>query len=300
MTNQDLSTRLNGIEAAIRNRPDSAITGGQLYDLMTAVAPNLDFREIVGIRKGPGALTAFVENHLGGVLTKAGNQGGDVLYQVDDRRIDEPVDHDSVQLWKNFVSPQSPRYIVFEPDRPRLASRLSPASAERGEKDIAKASYSEHDNVRKDFMNSLSEGDRNEINRIAGEDCRFQDWMIAIKEYSFDIVKRWGVWRKDNIFELFCSRIKELNLEEEVNNKIVSQIRNSQKAAYSRAISPRVKDVDVSRSTMSELRGTIQGQKFLLDPRELAQLAIEFMAIDDVRSLRIPLGAILDAMQSKR
>jgi hypothetical protein len=299
MENTDTHPQIAAIEGALRDRPDSTITGGQLFYLMQSIAPTLNFRELVGIQIGPGALTKFVENHLSGSIRRIGNQGGDVLYQLVGRTGGPNNEPEFDSLWKNFVSPSSPRHLVIEIASQRLAVRNTSASSEGEELEVAKASLTEHDLVRSKFMESLPTLESEAIMAHLPDNASFSDWIAAVKLHAPDAMRKWGLFRRDHLLALFTRRIESFGLDNAFHDKLIAQIKASQRATLERQ-----KDLKPFRSVVpssvsaSTLRLAVTDSP-IFEARNLAHSAIDLMGYDELRSLRVPLGMILDSIRSK-
>lgn len=298
MENHDIAGDLAAIETALRDRANPTITGGQLFSLMQSVAPRLNFRETVAIPRGPGALTEFVRVYLSGILEKIGNQGGDILYRVDGRDTDDLSNEETSNLWKNFVSPSSPRHLILERGSKRLVSRLNPASAENDEVELERASTEEHDQIRADFMATLSSSEADEMAKHVTPGTKFADWILALREHLPEAVRRWGLYRRDRLHDLFLQRVTALSLDATLKEKVINQIRASQHSAYERQKEAR------STSFTDPLHGkSLAGRKSQDDLSEAARVlthaAVDLMSYDELRTLKLPLGIVLDALRSR-
>ena len=290
------SAHLAAIEAALQGRPLPTITGAMLGSLIQSAAPELDFRALVGIPKGPGALKEFVASHLSGLLERTGNQGDDIIYRIKGHEI---TDAESVDIWKNFVSPSSPRHLVLERGRQRLVSRSAAASLDSDEVEIAKASEAEHDAIRASFMASLPPHEASEVAERVPQDAIFPVWISELRTHVPDVIRKWGVHRKDRLFNLFCERVDALKLDAALRDKVIAQIKASQHAAYARQKDEKASNKD-GRTSDRWIGNEHASDAVAVTARSLAHVAVDLMSYDDLRSLKLPLGVMLDAFSKRR
>ena len=295
----DIDDEIAAIEAELLLRPSSEITGGQLFSLMGHIAPGLNFREVVGILKGPGALTEFVQRYLSGALIRKGNQGGDTLYVIASHPGCDWSSNESRDLWQNFVSPSSPRHIVFEQNRGRLVSRATIASAADGEIAIARATDDEHDRIRADFVGKLGPDDAAALAQHAPPTENFPIWIAALRRHLPDQVRNWGVYRRDRLLELFKERIRALGVDASLESKVIEQINASQLAAYQKPKEPSHERLDGAKPGAVSQLSRKNPDMPITRARELAHIAVDLMDYDELRAIRLPLGIILDAVYSK-
>src|SRR3990167_1449485 len=234
MNVSDIRDELRAVEVALSNRPSPTITGGQLFALIDSAAPHLDIRAVVGIPKGPGALTEFVRQHMTGIVERVGNHGGDVLYLIGGRDLDNQAPFPSNDIWRTFVSPSSRMHLILNPSARRLMIRDTPASVADDEMGVAKASMDEHDKIRADFAASLSESEAAILRNRAGPDDDFESWIGALRELLPRGMAKWGQYRRNKLSDLFVARIRELGLDDSLEQAVLDQIRASENSAYVR------------------------------------------------------------------
>ncbi|WP_088442161.1 hypothetical protein [Sphingopyxis bauzanensis] len=297
MSKFEISDRLTAITAAVQNWHSPTITGGQLFYLMQTVAPQLDFREVVGIRVGPGALTKFAETHLADTVKRIGNQGGDILYHIVGRG--EPHrDIELAALWKNFVSPSSPLHLIVEVENQKLTSRATPASNDKGEVEIQKVSSQEHDEIRAKFVESLPAHDAAAMNENLREGASFTEWMAVMKERAPDATRKWGVFRRDHLSALFAERIEALNLDPATRDNLFAQAKAALRAANEKQREAKANAESSLPKNIAQKSGSVGQSSSLHAVRSLAHAAVDVMGYEELRSLRVPLGMIIDSLKA--
>jgi hypothetical protein len=293
MSYDEIPHELNRVTGALEDWHAPTITGSQLFALIRSAAPNLDVRAYVGIPKGPGALTEFARRYLSEVVERIGNQGGDVLYGIRGKEAVALQPSGVAQVWRTFVSPNSPQHLVLSRSAGRLVARDTPASSAEDELEVAKASLEEHDGIRAAFMASLPEPELAVLGNHVAADAEFRSWITALRQHLPNTFREWGVYRRRRLSELFAARIDGLGLDDPLRRAALEQIRISERSAYAIA-----KDGNFGISKQGA-RPTIVGDDATdatSRARQLAHAAIDRMAYDDLRALRIPLGAMLDAI----
>lgn len=290
MTDTDIARELGAIKAALGDWPGAMITGGQLSSLLHDAAPNLDVRATVGILKGPGAVAAFAKQYMSELLERIGKQGADVLYLIKGRDPSNLPEAVSAQIWQAFVSPGSPKHLVFHPASALLAARDDAASVDAGEVEIAKASIGDHDRIRSEFTASLPAAAAGVLKATGASDGDFQTWIDALRNTLPEIVREWGQFRRRHLAELFETRIQGLGLEPQLQLSVMDQVKAAERAAYSKL----AKANELPRQTRrSETRPGSDDR--LERARRVAHAAVDLMSLEELRAIQMPLGAMLDA-----
>lgn len=296
MDNPELDGALRAIRSALDGWSGPTITGGQLYSLVRSAAPQLDIRALVNMPQGPGALAAFVRRHLSDLLQRFGNQGADVVYRIDGREFTESPSSAFLQIWRTFVSPSSPQHLVISRSARSLISRDTPASAENGELELAKASVSEHDQMRADFMASMPDPIVETMMRHVAPEADFASWISALREHVPDGMRQWGQYRRERLAKLFTDRVAGLGLDEPLRQAVLDQVKTAEIAAYGKqkGKAAMAKHGESSASVRETATDALR------KARQLAHAAVDVLTYNELRALRLPLGAMLDALRAER
>lgn len=295
MREYDINEALRAIRSEIQAWTGPTITGGQLAALIRTVAPGLEIRSIVGIPKGPGALTKFINAHLSDTVERIGSQGSDALLRIVGRDV-EPSGHTaSPQVWRTFVSPNSDQHLVLSGGGGVLLSREAPASAGAGETEVGKATVEEHDRIRAEFVDTLPEPSVKALGELAAPDADFEKWIAAMRERLPGSVRDWGQFRRKRLSELFTARIESLALTESFERTVLEQVKASELAAYGKA----AKAAAAAKRPSEATDGGVVGADRMAAARRLAHAAIDLLSYEDLRTLKIPLGVVLDTIASE-
>lgn len=298
----ELNKSLDAVKAALRHYAREQITGGHVHGLIQSAAPEINVREVVGIPTGPGALTQFINIYLKDHLERVGNQGGDILYGIAGHAGEVGKGTTSPSIWRAFVSPNSSSFLVLKRDEMKLVVRADPPKEAANEIEIAKAAVVEHDIIRKDFESVLSDEELQTIHRLNEAHSDFTNWIAALRAEVPAIYKKWGIYRKEKLFELFVSRVEPLEIEEDGRLALIAQIKESQRNSYEASLASKDSVRPTEARPTSQYLATLTKSSSAISidrARKLAGRAIELMAYDDLRALKIPLGALLDAMHEE-
>lgn len=294
MDSTDITDDLHAIHEALEAWPEPTITGSQLYTLIRSAAPKLDIRALVNIPQGSGALTAFIGRHLSGAIERIGNKGGDVLHHIKGRDLTASPSSVSPQIWRTFVSPNSAQQLVLKPSTGLLLAREAPASTAEGEMAVAEASPPEHDRIRAEFVSSLPQPVADALNERTGSDPAFETWVAALREHLPDTFRQWGLFRRQRLAELFAARIRGLELGDVLEPIVLEQIRAAERAAYDGRKGVRAASVKAG-GRREQGEGEADAMR---RARRLAHAALDQLSYEELRALKMPLGAMLDAMRS--
>lgn len=295
MREYDIQEALRAIRSAIQSWTGPTITGGQLAALIRASAPGLEIRSIVGIPKGPGALTAFIKAHLSETVERIGSQGSDALLRIVGRDVEPSDDMASPQVWRTFVSPNSDQHLVLSGGGGVILSRDAAASADAGETEIEKATVAEHDLIRAEFVGTLPEHALATLGELAAPDAEFEKWIAAIRERLPSSLRDWGHFRRKRLSELLKARIESLSLTEPFQRTVIAQAKASELAAYGKT----TKAAAASKQSIKAADSRGIGADPVTVARRLAHAAIDLLSYEDLRTLRIPLGVVLDTIASE-
>ena len=294
----NLEEQLEDLSDALRCYQDPHIQGAKLNQYIKDVAPGLNVRDLVEIPVGPGALKKFVITYLGDVLKHVGFNGGDVVYSIEGHQgFSETEIGVSPNIWKSFVSPSAKTDVVVSADRTHLINRSS-GSLEPEELVVSRVSISEHDSVREDFIDTVSsESDKSLAEASRGVDD-YGDWLAVLREKG--LYKRWSEFRRNALLALFSSRLRELELDDDIAESLERQMIRSQRSTSTKRPAIESSSVPFTKKPSSTRQwDATRGQSEVEFSRRLAHAAVDAMSYDELRSINLPLGVVLDALNRK-
>ncbi|MBW4706170.1 hypothetical protein KX928_00050 [Roseobacter sp. YSTF-M11] len=297
---EDLQQHIEDLKDALREYPEPQIQGAKLNQLIANVVPELDFRQAVGIPVGPGALKKFVSDYLSDTLAHVGHNGGDVMYGIEGRSAIASA-MQSAAYWKTFVSPNSQLELVFQKDSEELAVRTV-SELQQDDQIISKVTIDEHDSIREDFQTGLDPDMAEKLKGLEGEKDPYGEWLGRLRQQGNHMAKRWGEFRRKSLIELFEKRLEDLKISGDVAVQCTQKLADSQFSSHLQTKQQRSTTVSTPRQVKSDKLPHLQSRSSegLDDARKFAQSVIGLMGYEDIRAVRLPLGAVLDAMGMKR
>jgi hypothetical protein len=291
---QENNPSVSEVLDALKEIEGETRTGAQLHSLIKRASPGIDIRAIVDQPTGPGALTKFIGLHLGTLVRRVGMRGGDVLYSIGTSDI-QPNTADP-GIWKAFVSPSAVNYLCLR----KSDMSLFVSEFERDDDDvelISKVTGDEHDEVRANFLTTISDDEKTKLNAKTEGDASYDAFASALR--AIGLAGKWGHYRRVAFRELLSKRLKSLAVSDEDMPGILSQfgeaqntLHNSLKATKSaRELNP---DSPLSIRSSSPVKSESD------QARSLAQAVIANLSYDELRAINIPFGAVLDAVRDSK
>jgi hypothetical protein len=279
-------TRLSGTEQS----------GAQLRAAIDLACPELDLRSAATFLPGTGgALTKFLKAYLSDIVRPIGKRGGDTLFSVG-------VDASPPRytFWQAFSSPALGLEIIFDRQSNDFTIRPKGTPASTTEICIEPVLPDEFRRIAEDFALKLDEPMKSDLrSRVADNPFYYNTWTAELKQYP-DLYRTWGLFRVQAIKDLFRRRLDTAQVPEEKIQHAMQLLAAAQEFAYKERIrSSRSNPETWDQSPPS--RAAVQLSHFPTDDndtsaaRAVATLLIRNMSLTDIRELRVPLGAILDA-----
>ena len=197
------------------------------------------------------------------------------------------------------MTPSAPTHIVLKALPDGLICRRDPANAENGECEIAKASSAELDQLRVAFVKNLPSEEAVRIAGLVPSEMPIVDWTSTLRRHAPATLRKWGVFRREQLGRLFADRIDALDVEEALKGRALEQIKAAERNAYERPLPT------IPGKAAAAAVGASIGQPHRSDhnviahARSLAHLAVDNMDYEELRALRLPLGVVLDALRAR-
>lgn len=292
MNKDEVNAAVNVIKVTLHNRSEKHVTGAVLGELVRKITPELDIKKITSSASGSGGLSKFVEQYLAGVLVREGRQGGDWLYRIIGTGTEESQETD-YSFWRAFVRPNSQLEILLS-GQP-LSMRLAQCGeVKEGELRLKSVSPAELDIIRSEFSESVGKEEGEDSDALPSLSLSYPEWSLELRNNFPKQYKVWSGFRIKKILELFESRLQELNLPPEERQRLTSIMRRSQ--AYKATKAP-VSDVSASTNQHNVLNPVsatvVQNAEDSL--RLIVMDAVKSMALSDLRTIKLPVGVMLDA-----
>lgn len=291
----ELEDQIAALKDALLRYPERHIQGAKLNQYIQNVLPDLNVRDAVGIPVGPGALKKFVLTYLSDTLRHVDYNGGDVVYEIQGHsgQDSKPADPN---LWKTFVSPSSAEDVVVTEDGSSLARRR-PDALQPEDRVVSSVTIAEHNELRERFVEALDPELESRVREAASDVEDYGEWLARIRQVNKSLAKRWGAYRRQGLMGLFKSRLEALDLEPQVVASLEKRLADSQNATRE-APPPAVPPQGPLGTTAPKRYYSSNGSsKNGIDlARKLAHASVDTMSYDELRSIRLSLGVVLDAM----
>ena len=270
------------------------ISGSELNALISRRAYELNIRQLMERPVGAGALKAFADAHLSDRLEQCGNRGGDVVYRKagSDTVVASSVSAQSI--WNSFVSPSTRNHLVYGRDQGVLIAKSTSPVAAQNEVGINTVTLEEHAKIREEFSLLPENLEVPLMLQASQHSSNFQKWVETIRNGSVDLYRRWGLFRRERILELFELRLRDLGFNPVDISNLSGQLAASQRLHFSER-----KDIPGRQSVAISSRNVSMGEpdELTRNARRIASLAIARMSLDDLRSMRLPLGVLIDIIE---
>lgn len=292
-----LEKSIQKIEAALRNTGKSEITGALLGELIRREVRDLNLREVTGIHTGPGALRKFIEQHLTHCLTRKGNQGSDPVYEIQISGGDAAAEFANQNLWLAFVRTGASEQIFIDSESHTFEVKKSHQEVPDGKLLIENATEQELNNIRTSFVDELALNESELADQLKVT-LPYAIWSNELKKVGRHKVKAWSDFRIKKITELFASRLAKLGFEDGIAKKLCQELRDSQNAAHAASLAHRNSFV-----SQKEAAPTVSADKAVtvnsISLRDTVVHAVKSMSDAELREIRLPVGAIYDALIGK-
>jgi len=291
MTNDTLSSEITKIVTALQSQRENTITGARIGELILKIAPNMDMRTVMDMPSGTGVLSKFIDKYLSPTLTRSGKQGSDLVYTInttDSTGLTEV----NPSLWQTFVRPHSCNSLVIRDSTLKLVESAE-LKADQDEKRIQSVTDPELKNIQTKFMDTLQEnsGDLPNISES------YKAWTIGLRRIGEDHYKKWIEFRLHQLEELFSARLQALEISSELNEQLCSMMRHSRLAAKSIPLAQKTKTSETQVANAALKSPSLDLE---LNFRSVISEVIQNLSISDLREIKLPCGAIFDAIINQR
>jgi len=293
-----LEKSIQEIEAALRNTGKSEITGALLGELIRREARDLNLREVTGVRTGPGALRKFIERHLSHCLTRKGSQGSDPVYEIQVSGGEAAAaEFSTPNLWLAFVRTGAVEQILIDSESLILEVKKSHQEVPDGWLLIENATEQELNNIRTTFVDELALNEPELADQL-NVTLPYAIWSNELKKVGRQKVKAWSDFRIRKITEIFASRLAKLGFDDGIAKRLCQELRDSQNAAHAASLAHRNSFV-----SQKEAAPTVSADKAVIvnsiSLRDTVVHAVKSMSDAELREIRLPVGAIFDALIGK-
>jgi hypothetical protein len=301
-----LSNNIRVLRAALLTLSGTRQTGSQLRAIFDVVCPGFDLRAAAGVPVGSGALTKLIQTHFADLLHPIGKNGGDNVFQVGTPQLDS-VKADAAHptnFWTLFANPGLGWELVFDKISKSLSVVAKGSQLQAHQNRITPISAEDFRAIAERFIDDVPTEARDELQKVlAGKSFLYQNWISTLKGIDPSQYHRWGLFRVKAITDLFRNRLLSTDVPDEQVETAYQALVAHQKTAYEERI--QVMRGGIERrdgpSTQSAHHLLISAASAVVsDARSIAINALNYMTIDEIRQLKVPLGAVIDSILLSR
>jgi len=310
MTNELSSQDLASIASAIDSYPESTIKGVTLANLIKHAARDVDIRQLVNVPVGPGALKKFADVFLAHLIRRVDRsqlppETSDVIFEKIAAQAalpsgPMPSSGDAVEddYWSAFVRVSDARKIILidgnEPSL-RLASAAAPEDAV-----IEGVSQLEFNKISDEYIERLR---LTPVGEVLADNLKlaptYDAFMGILKQAGAHYFMDWSRHRRDALRAIFRQRLGGHGVESAKIDALLLRLDEAQaearKRRYQQQKEQQAKNAFAGGSHEESSAEYDEG-----DMRRLLKLAIDEMSMNEIRAVRIPFGAVLDALASEK
>ena len=256
------------------------VSGTTLAERVRARHPGIGITDL-----GSKSLRDFIAHHVSGVRV-VGRAGMDVVYGLDDGPPQSPrgTELPKPDLWRIWVSPNSPQSLVLDPETRRLYSGPKRDNPPTGAVMVNSPNKTEHRAIAERFLPSLPAGLRLELSGVLTSqvDGWWQEWVSRLRGSEY--LATWNAFRRQELEDLLRQRLQSVGMPPPEIEVALSQVHESHSVARKKA------------EPVAEARPSQLDLCALKDLRRLVMIAVSRMSQGELRELRLPLGLVLDSI----
>lgn len=246
----------------------------------------------------PSRLRSFVARYLVDlVLPTDERRGSDFLYRIIHAVSDEgALGRGDGRLWKSFVALKPSRHLVYDGETAEIGILESLGEASEAIRTIPAVSFAEHAGICRQFYEQLvKSGDEQPLLKALLADFHPQTypmWLHALRTSRPPLDKEWGAFRQTAILSLFEGRLGALDVHGERAKQLVLQLRRDhEQSMRSKAVEP----VAGAESTPQASAPVPPRDAKEKRARDALHAAVDRMSYEQILSLPLPFGVMLDA-----
>jgi hypothetical protein len=321
MTDQDASVviALAPVVDALREREAQHISGSLLRKLVTEMAPQIDPRAVMNRPTGSGAFSEFVSTYLAEHLVQDGRVGLDRNYRITTPgRPAPPIPPEAEPLmWLAFASSTAPVRLVLRmpgwvplvvagenATAEDISSRLGEVHLQESRDDdivVASMTREELDAITLDFTTLLSsEASQSLIDALKAAGG-YLAWTNTLRSFDPQSYRRWISFRLERINDAFRGRLKALDVPDDHALRLASQLRASQLTRTHRRNDRGPQAQPVHSVALKPAASKANSDEVPTEVlRKVVLLVAEQLGPEDLKLIRLPVGAVLEAFLRNR
>jgi hypothetical protein len=248
----------------------------------------------VSLRLEFGGLRRFIDDHCFGVISWLGKHGGDDLFgfpgdSPQPAALPQESGGSLLTAWDALTRPDFPRFAALNPISGDLITVAAGSVPPEEYRQIDGLSVEDHRSIARDFLAGADERARPRLEAALAQPIFWSSWLETLKD-----VNLWQEWWRSRFVALekiIKARFAAAGAAPGLSEAVWSHLKQSRR-----------RDIDVSKPGQRTeaslgLHRPAGIATELPQLRTIAQLAISLMSDTELRDLRIPLGALADALR---
>lgn len=246
-----------------------------------------------------GGLRRFIEQFCGGNLQWIRKHGLDDVYATTKAAASpqETQVTSAFGAWHALTNPTSAFSAFVSPTDGTLRVLPNQETSPAGLVRVPKITTEEHRGIARAFLPKLAQTDRPAFEETLNSENYWQQWVRQTN--TFDNGKYRGEWlafRQTQVLDLVKTKLASVDVKGSVAESVLQTARDSKAPVPLNARTPAlIRHIDRPRELVPANRRLREN-----DLKRLAHQAIDMMGEDEVRKLRLPLGAVIDALRTRQ
>jgi hypothetical protein len=243
----------------------------------------------------PG-LKRFIQAHLADKLIRIADHGGDDVYRLlregENSETIAPNQSDPTGVptaWFAFQHPRSSFHVYVDPSSGALKVVSTNDSPPEGLRLIRSVTPAEHRQVAERFLERLPPSHDSEFREALRQEDYWSHWYRLVNRSEHKT--NWNTFRFEELRALFEARLHELGFNDELQRECLRELLHSKKDS---------KSSETPRAPKQNRASVAVPVENCRDLRQLVGAVIEAMGEHELRAIWLPLGAVIDVIDSRR
>lgn len=291
-------------------RPDERALGAKVGSILSPHIKPKSFRDYGGLRK-------FIDDNLSSVLiwiNRTNAYPGDDIYQLVSGTTEKTDYWQDIAVqqggdfWRYYSNPRIPATFALSDSLDRLCFASGPrVTLPPAFLPFPKQTTDRYRQYAREFSISLPSDQQAEASKILSLEDFNAKWVGFLRsEFASGVIQEWEEVRVRKVFQGFSDDLKRLQVSEAFVRTALKNLEWSRNATLKerRSAAPKSGEehsANAIRRSLARDAGHYSSlaEETLDELRLIAHSAVDKMDCDELRSLRLPLGVVIDVFHSK-
>lgn len=297
----DVVSLRNCLAPQLLELSSETITGSRLAPLIDACLRPANYRSYFPINESP-RLRNFVEKYLGELVSPTDERSGvDPIYRIAHvAGTANTTLQPTGQLWRTFAALTPTQQLSYDRETAELG--LVDPLAEETETVvfIPSVSFPEHRRICEDFYLLLVKRGQ-EVPLLQAllkefEPNAYPVWLRTLRTSRPPLDKEWGHYRQEALLALFRTRLANLNVPMLRIGQLELQLARDHEHIIQKKVGKNVATKESSTAVEVALPAKDSKEK---RTRELLHAAVDRLSLEQMQSLLVPFGVLVDVLHSQ-